>query len=182
MPFLHLVFSFILLTKKVCFSFPRPIPAPWCPPPSHGQSTWPAFCPSLSHQCNTVGSDLLPHAPGSAILVFPAARRPDVLVSMSCLWLEHKYLPGEHHHELFRRMLSTLALGNLVLSHSFPPMAVYWDSQVMDCDIQKRKEELLFPIPFCSYCGSAKAFTSMALNIVFLKSVFVFCMRHLPLA
>lgn len=85
----------------------RPIPAPWCPPPGHGQSTWLAFCPSLSHQWATVGSDLLPHAPGTATLVFPAARRPNVLVSMCCLWLEHKYLPGEHHHELSRRMLST---------------------------------------------------------------------------
>lgn len=75
MPLLHLVFSFILLTKKVYFSFPRPIPAPWCPPPGHGQSTWPAFCPSLSHQWVTVGSDLLPHAPGTATLVLPAARR-----------------------------------------------------------------------------------------------------------
>lgn len=37
----------------------------------------------------------------------PPSSQEDVLVSMCCLWLEHKYLPGEHHHELSRRMLST---------------------------------------------------------------------------
>lgn len=62
-----------------------------------------------------------PHAPGTLTLILPAVRRPDVLVFMCCLWIEDKYLPGEHHHELSRRMFSTLALGNLVLSHNFPP-------------------------------------------------------------
>lgn len=137
-----------------------------------------------------------PHDPGTVTLVFPATRRPDVLFSMCCLWLEDKYLPGEHHHGPSRRMLSTLALGNLVLSHNFPPRSrvycllqhtvllraeVQWDSQVIDCDLQKREEELFLPIPFCSYCGSAKAFTSKALNIFFFESVFVFCMKRLPL-
>lgn len=71
---------------------------------------------------DTVRSEPPPHAPGTGALVFPATRRPDVLVSMCCLWLEDKYLPGEHHHGLSRRMLSTLALGNLVLRHNFPTL------------------------------------------------------------
>lgn len=114
--------------------------------------------------------ELPPHAPETATLVLcgrshfsPVTRRLDVLMPMCCLWLEAKYLPEAHADELSRRTFSTLALGNLVLSHNFPPhrrvycllhpaaklnIGVQQDSQDMDCDPWKRKDELFFPMPF----------------------------------
>lgn len=131
LPLLHFLFSFILRTSQG-FAFPAP--------PSTGPSllhgillsrlSWPAFWPGLSHGWDMVGLELPPHPLGTASLglcgrshFLPATRRFDVLISVCCLQLEAKHLSEAHPSELSRRTFSVPALGDLILSHNFPPTA-----------------------------------------------------------